>query len=60
MLTKEQVSEKVIEEIQDAMEMIGDINTPDVVDVDMENKTITLKFSWKEVKQDNYVGLINY
>lgn len=60
MLTKEQVSTKVINEIQDGMESIGDINTPKVIEVDMENQTITLKFSWREVKEDNYVGLINY
>lgn len=60
MLTKEQVSEKVINEIQDGMESIGDINRPQVVDVDMENETITLKFSWRQIKEDNYVGLINY
>jgi hypothetical protein len=60
MTTKEEVSNKVIEEIQSGMEMIGDINTPKVMEVDMENQTITLKFSWREVKEDNYVGLMNY
>lgn len=60
MLTEKEVSKKVIEELKNGMESIGDINKPTVVNVDMVEQTITLEFKWREVKEDNYIGLINY
>lgn len=61
MLTKEEVSKAVLREIEDGLQFIlNDIEKPIVKNVDMENKTITIVFSWNEVKIDNYIGLGRY
>ena len=55
--TKEQIEERVVLELDDALETMGGFFDGSVVEIDEENKTITVKFSYNEDEDEDYVGL---
>ena len=60
-ITKELVSEKVVREIDDALDYIGlEAYCKEVVSVDLEKQEITIKFCYNIVESDKYVGLASY
>jgi len=62
-ITKEKVIEEITSELDDCLEShnaeIFDWANK-VLDVDLENQTITLKFNYNVVPEDNYIGLAFY
>lgn len=62
-VTKEEVIKEVTEQLDFALESInGEIYNYDdkVLDVDLENQTITIKFDYHVVEEDDYIGLAAY
>jgi len=63
MITKEKVIKSVTEELDEALSSINAevYRWEDkIVDVDLKNETITIKFNFHIVKEDDYVGLSIY
>jgi hypothetical protein len=61
--TKEQIVERITEQLNECLEIhnaeIYDYSDK-IVDVDIENQTITIKFNFHVVEEDDYVGLSFY
>jgi len=55
--TKEQIEEKVVSELDEALETMGGFFDGSVVEINEEEKTITVKFSYNEDEDEDYVGL---
>lgn len=61
--TKEEIIKRVTEELDLCLETInGEVYrwNDKIVDVDMENQTITIRFNYNIVESDDYVGLASY
>jgi copper chaperone CopZ len=59
-VTKEEVIKSVIDELETCLNDVNASGPSEVIDVDLENQTITLKFKYNIVEEDNYVGLCYY
>lgn len=61
--TKEEVIRRVTSELDDCLQSVnGEVYRWDdkIIDVDLVNQTITIKFDYTYVKEDNYIGLGKY
>ena len=62
-VSKEEVIKRITEELDECLESANAeiYNYSDkIVDVDLENQTITIKFNYNIVPEDNYIGLAFY
>jgi hypothetical protein len=62
-ITRERVIKEITTQLDEALESINaEIYryNDKIVDVDLENQTITIKFDYYVVEEDNYIGLSTY
>lgn len=64
-MDKEIIKKRIFEEISDAMEnslggQFNGISEKDIVEINEEDKTFTIRFKYTIVEEDNYVGLCYY
>lgn len=62
-ITREEIIKRVTTELDECLSTIyGEIYNYDdkILDVDMENQTISIRFNYNIVEEDNYLGLSSY
>jgi hypothetical protein len=58
---KEEIEKSVLAELQEALEsQYAENSIKEVVEINEEDQTITIKFSYQIVEEDNYIGLAQY
>ncbi len=61
MVNEETIIENVMDELHESLSSINaESSINGVIEIDKENKTITVEFEYNEVKEDNYIGLCCY
>lgn len=60
--SNEQIKESLIEELNDALESKNGhmIKPEDIIDFDLENETISIKFPFFICEEDDYIGFVSY
>ena len=61
MINKEEIEKRVLAELQEALEsQYAENSIKEVVEINEEDQTITIKFNFVIVEEDNYIGLTSY
>jgi len=61
--TEKQIAERFTKQLDECLEAYNaEVNdyTDKIINVDMENKTITIKFNYYIDEEDDYIGLVSY